>query len=65
MKYSIPFNHQVDDMQESIEVTKIRMYRGEKPRDFVKFVLRANKIQEERLVKWVRENSKIEDRGDL
>jgi len=47
----------VDDMQESIEVTKIRMYKNSEPREHVKFVLRANKIQEERLVKWVRENA--------
>lgn len=45
-------------MQESLEIVKVRIYKGEKgDRDFVKFRLNANKIQEERLVKWIRENS--------
>lgn len=55
-------------MQENVEVTKVRLYSGSSPREHVKFVLRANKIQDERLVKWIRDHSKNEvadPKGDL
>jgi hypothetical protein len=45
-------------MTDSIEVTKIRLYKGDdKHRSFVKFILKANKIQEERLFKFIKENA--------
>jgi protein disulfide-isomerase A1 len=46
-------------MTEGLEITKIRFYKGASDaRNQVKFVLRANKIQEERLVKWIKENAR-------
>lgn len=45
-------------MTESVDIVKIRLYKGASDaRQQVKFVLRANKLQEERLVKWVKENA--------
>lgn len=42
-------------MTESIQVVKLRLYKGSA--QFAKFVIRANKIQEERFVKWIVENA--------
>ncbi|CAD8115879.1 unnamed protein product [Paramecium sonneborni] len=46
--------NEVSDLAESIEIVKIRLYKNNQP---TKFVIRANKIQEERFVKWIIDNA--------
>ncbi|CAK60971.1 unnamed protein product (macronuclear) [Paramecium tetraurelia] len=46
--------NEVSDLAESVEIVKIRLYKNNQP---IKFVIRANKIQEERFVKWIVDNA--------
>lgn len=47
------------DFEESVELTKIRLYKGSPgKKQFMKFTLKANKIQEERLVNFIYEHTR-------
>jgi hypothetical protein len=51
--------NEYSDFEEPLDIAKIRLYKGTPgKKQFLKFTLKANKIQEERLVNFIYEHTR-------
>ena len=53
--------NEFSDFKEEVEILKVRFYKGKaSKRNFVRFTMKANKLQEERISTYIYENTSFD-----